>query len=559
MSQTKFSSNDIRVGHLNVYHLYPKLADVSVYLSTPEPFHIFGFSETRLNTNIPDVSIQTPGFSVMRRDPVTYGQTGLAVYVHHTVQQFVRRRPDLETKEVECMWLELKTPRKPPLLIGFVYRNPAATFEWYDDFLSMCDRICNTSTLLLGDFNIDMLKPHPAWDSTITLLGLKQLVNSSTRITSTTSTLIDHIYSTKPEAISNVSVGNLSISDHYPISCTWSAKLPKARKGCHSYITYRTFKKFKESEFLSELNNAPFCTIYNLNNPDGALSVWYAIFLNILNRHAPLRRKRVKYASLPPWLNQEIIQAMQKRNELRQQKRFTEYKRERNRVKYLVRLARKSFVDRLIKQDRDVKTLWRAMAVVTGGNGKRSPVIPSSLTADNFNDHFLSIAESLVPSQINSHPYTCPRTLTDFCNSRNDGLQDFQLPPLAVHEVGKFISSMKNKKSAGPDEISTKILKLSLPYVIESLTYIYNLSIQQGIFPTELKRAKVIPIPKTKDVSDINNYRPISLLSVLSKPLERHMHKHLLSYLEQRELIHPLQSGFRPKHSRLSHGLSTPY
>jgi len=108
---------------------------------------------------------------------------------------------------------------------------------------------------------------------------------------------------------------------------------------------------------------------------------------------------------------------------------------------------------------------------------------------------------------------------------------------------------MANKKSSGTDEISPRVLKLSLPYTVESLTYIYNMCILHTTFPTVLKEAKVIPLPKTKDVSDVNNYRPISLLSALSKPLERHIHKHLYQYLDSHNLLFSFQSGFRPKHS----------
>ena len=63
------------------------------------------------------------------------------------------------------------------------------------------------------------------------------------------------------------------------------------------------------------------------------------------------------------------------------------------------------------------------------------------------------------------------------------------------------------------------------------------------------KNANVVPLPKTNDLSDPSNYRPISLLPVISKPLERHIHKHLLQYLENNKLIHQYQSGFCPIHS----------
>ena len=98
--------------------------------------------------------------------------------------------------------------------------------------------------LVLGDFNIDLLKPHSYWNSTITLLGLTQLVKSPTRITQTSATLIDHMYTNNPDVITEVSVPDLSISDHCPISCSRSIKLPKFEPKTHSYISFRSFNFF---------------------------------------------------------------------------------------------------------------------------------------------------------------------------------------------------------------------------------------------------------------------------------------------------------------------------
>ena len=86
---------------------------------------------------------------------------------------------------------------------------------------------------------------------------------------------------------------------------------------------------------------------------------------------------------------------------------------------------------------------------------------------------------------------------------------------------------MIRNQQAVTDGISVKLLKSDFPYIAETLTYIYNLCIQNNVFPTAFKRAKVIPFPKTKTIStDPNKYRPVSILSVLSvltKPLERHI------------------------------------
>ena len=121
---------------------------------------------------------------------------------------------------------------------------------------------------------------------------------------------------------------------------------------------------------------------------------------------------------------------------------------------------------------------------------------------------------------------------------------------MTVLDVGKYITMMDNNKSMGHDNINPFLLKLALTYIVEPLTYIYNLSILSNVFPTILKKkAKVIPLPKTNDLSEPHNFRPISILPLLSKPIERHIHKLLLNVLTEHNLLCQSQSGFRPQHS----------
>ena len=93
------------------------------------------------------------------------------------------------------------------------------------------------------------------------------------------------------------------------------------------------------------------------------------------------------------------------------------------------------------------------------------------------------------------------------------------------------------------------MLKLAISYAVESLAYIYNLCIPQNIFHLAQKADKVVPLPKAKGVTDSNTFRPISLLSSLSKPLYKYIYKHLILFIKDHNLFHPFQSGFRCHHS----------
>jgi len=88
-------------------------------------------------------------------------------------------------------------------------------------------------------------------------------------------------------------------------------------------------------------------------------------------------------------------------------------------------------------------------------------------------------------------------------------------------EITEIVSSLKSTNSHGYDEIPTSVLKCSLPFIISPLIYICNMSILKGIFPTRLKFSQIIPLLKKGKKSEITNYRPISLLTSLSKIFEK--------------------------------------
>ena len=95
-------------------------------------------------------------------------------------------------------------------------------------------------------------------------------------------------------------------------------------------------------------------------------------------------------------------------------------------------------------------------------------------------------------------------------------------------------------------------MKQNIHALIKPLTYLINCSINKGIFPDELKTAKVIPIYKSGDKTSIENYRPISVLSVFSKVFEKIMYNHLINFINKHNILYKYQFGFRKRHSTLS-------
>ena len=119
---------------------------------------------------------------IIRRDAAHRGQTGMGLSVHQSIAHTTKRPADLETEGVECMWVEVKLSASSAILVGYVSRNPAVTYAWYDDFVEMMDEVneSNSNIVLFGDSNVDLLKSQPAWESTTSLFGFHQLIRRAT-------------------------------------------------------------------------------------------------------------------------------------------------------------------------------------------------------------------------------------------------------------------------------------------------------------------------------------------------------------------------------------------
>ena len=121
----------------------------------------------------------------------------------------------------------------------------------------------------------------------------------------------------------------------------------------------------------------------------------------------------------------------------------------------------------------------------------------------------------------------------------------FRFKPVKQEDVMKIISRLKNSKSSGVDYIDTATLKLVAREILPAITHIINLSISQGTFPTIWKHSKVIPLLKKGDPLSAKNYRPVALLPILSKILEKAVFIQIVEYLEQNKLLHHNHHGSR--------------
>ena len=139
--------------------------------------------------------------------------------------------------------------------------------------------------------------------------------------------------------------------------------------------------------------------------------------------------------------------------------------------------------------------------------------------------------------------------LSNFVRSRKDESAIFSIPSITERDVVSYLLKIDSNKSTGIDDISSRMLKLAAPFIAPSIARLINLSFSLNVFPCRWKTAKVTPIFKSGDPADVTNYRPISVLPILSKIAERHVYNALYSFLSENDLIYTRQSGFRLRHS----------
>ena len=528
------------------------------------PFDIICLNETFCDGSIADNEISLPSYSIVRKDRNRHGG-GVAIYIRNSLT-FIRRE-DLETDDVECIWVEIKCKQRQPVLISSMYRPPSSCIEFVDKVGDIIDKAsCERKEMIVtGDFNYDVsisdgvVNSNPI-TSCFDLFQMTQLINEPTRITESTRTTIDLIFSSHPELINECGVLPVLLSDHYLVYGTHSWTTPKMKGRS---INFRCYKDIDSDALKEDFLNAPWQCVLNCHDVDEAWCMWHSVFMRIINFHAPIKTKRIRGTPLP-WLDGDILQLMRQRDHAHKtakrsgsQIHWDVYKKLRNKVTYKIRAKKSEYFASTIEENKSNSSmLWKKLKEILP---QKQKYIPSSILsadgenihdpteiADIFNEHFSTIGERLADHSIPSEPEEDNSRVPIYDNSIDD---QCVIPDITEEFVRKQISSMSVGKTTGPDGISVKMIKIASPYVTKCLTHIFNLSIRCGRYPKDWKHALVTPIHKGGDKCSSSNYRPISILPIVSKILERWVHSAVYTYLEENTLIPSCQSGFRPLHS----------
>ena len=212
------------------------------------------------------------------------------------------------------------------------------------------------------------------------------------------------------------------------------------------------------------------------------------------------------------------------------------YKTLRNKVTKAIRDALQSYYLGIIDENREnPKRMWKAVNKVL--NRDTNSVGVSSLDIEGRT----LTKEKDIAEALNQHFVTVGPKLAEKLESKNDDdplvkinaqTKNLKFKLIDNTYVSNAISKLKNGKAPGPDKISTRLVKDSGDFIWKPLTMIYNSSLETGVFPDIWKLASVTPIFKAGPRNDANNYRPISVISIFSRILEKIVHDQMFEFLQ---------------------------
>lgn len=221
-------ANDFKIAHLNIRGIKHKIDQVKVLLFSHN-FKIFCLSETFLEPDRLSIVYEIPGYDLIRKDRGS-GGGGLLCYIDSSIKY--DRQQVLDDLMGESITLKIIQTVSRPFIVSFIYRPPDSLVSWnskFVDHVEQCSAVCG-ELMFLGDFNINLLEPNlkKRWFKNIAQFGLTQFIEEPTRVTETTATLIDHIYSNRSINIRSSSVVRCTLSDHYLVWATRKIGVPNS-------------------------------------------------------------------------------------------------------------------------------------------------------------------------------------------------------------------------------------------------------------------------------------------------------------------------------------------
>jgi hypothetical protein len=533
--------------------------------------------------------LEIPGYQkiVYRNRSVGRGG-GIGFYVKNGINFKIVEPPfrHFINKTFESLTIELSivtNGTSKQYMMSNVYRSPTLLNNipiaaQYDEFLDKFEQLCtylNSSkktVYIFLDSNINLLdisNNHLAvhYFDIISNNGLLLVNLKASRMRNNSNTLIDHILTNDKSP--SMQTGSIidDISDHLITFCQPVYKKNQTKTSKPKVLKRRLVTVNNMTNLRDSLKNLQWNEVLVTDNVNVCYDEFWSIFKTLYDLHIPVVSSRFNrnYHKISSFMTSGLLTSRRTKIELLKKSvvdptflNCETYKNYRNLYNKLVRIAKKNHTHEKLEQNKkNPKKTWEILNEITGKSKSNTTIqnirsegveySNSSDKANIFNKFFSSVGENISNSVEDTN-----KNFNDYLNERPNTIP-LEFGQLSQAEFITIIENLEAKSSNDIDGISNKTLKFLKYELATPLVHLFNLSIQTGEFPEKLKMSRTVPIFKSGDPMICDNYRPISLLSSISKVLEKAVAVRLVSHLKDNNLLSEGQFGFQEKFSTVHH------
>lgn len=562
--------DSLSIIHFNSRSLHRNFTKIKDYITQFSKLSVIAISESWISKE-KEADVELDDYELFTSNRANKNGGGAALYVHNDYKcKIIETMSMIVENIMEIVTVELYVVKSKSVIISSIYRTPGSCLDTFNDKLSEIFGNEKKKVFVCGDFNVNLLntnehKKTRDFVDTMYSLSLFPVILKPTRITCSSATLIDNIFTNDNESkiVSGILLSD--ITDHLPVFATIQ-NTTKAK--IQNYPEIQKLRRNKTPEAVEalkeDLGKQNWNVVYIHDDPNDAYDEFVSIFTALYDRHCPLRpQKKHKYEE-KPWMTRGLENACKKKNILYKQflkdrikEKENKYKKYKNKLTNIMRHCKKEYYNQLLEQNKsNTQGTWNVLNSIIKKGVKKSDFPNYFTTNENvdistpkeivneFNDYFINVGSNLANEIIDP--------------KQKDGVDDniidinpktIFLTKIEEKELIDVVNKFKNKRSNDCNDIDMSLVKNIIMHIAKPLTHICNQSFQTGIFPDKMKIAKVIPIYKNGNKHSFSNYRPISLLPQFSKILEKLFAHRLENFMESQNLLNDQQYGFRSNRS----------
>ena len=557
--------DDYLILHMNCRSINHKEDDIKEVLEELKP-DILCLTETWMDTSNPKQTLETEDYKVLRNDRTEgfkqlYGKSnGGGVAIIHKRNQKIKVKSIAEADE-EALWIQVETSN--PFILGLIYRASYTNMLQEDQGQTSIGKMLEKASLItrniitIGDFNCDTSATEKTEETkkledTHEIHNLHQQIAAPTRVTDDCKTTIDHIWTNPQNNLITATGTMIGISDHLG---TYAKLDTKRIEQKNPVIKFRSYKHYDPSKLKEDIKQGLLESEVHNKIREGKLNEAVEEFTSILvkgaDKHAPMKEiKQSKEKPYIPWMTSGLKEEREAKNNLikmnylqPKQGDQQEIKRLKNKLNHEKRKHKRAYYKKKLSEYKgDSKNTWKVFKEMLNKQEIKETIEPELMDQDKANrfNHYFATIGTVIKNKLG---------ITDTNVNFNQG---FAFSDISEDTVSKLIDKIRIGVATGADGISARILKDCKEVILPTLTSLVNLSFKTSTFPEAMKAATIKCLHKKNCTEEPANYRPLSILPILSKIFERAAVDQMVYFLETNNLLSRNQHAYRKGHSTVT-------